>query len=285
MKRIFQFEENDDPIDICKDNVFKAVFTKETPASREALSRLISALIGREVYIESICANEPPIDNLRDRQIRFDINCVTKNGELVNVEMSLNPVSFEPIRLEFYAGKLFAGQDIKGIDKTYNNLKQAYQIAVLAKEQFFPDKEFFHNFEYYDPINMVSLNGRTRIITLELSKLEKIVEKSVKEMSAKESWAVYFRYLTDTGKRSKINEIVKHEEGIAMASEVLMTISKDWEERMRLMSIEKNELDYQSGIAYAKQTGREEGKHEIAQKLKDRGFSTEEIMEVTGIRI
>ncbi|MCL2130332.1 MAG: hypothetical protein FWH35_08270, partial [Treponema sp.] len=37
---------------------------------------------------------------------------------------------------------------------------------------------------------------------------------------AQESWAVYFRYLTDKGKRYKINEILEHEEGIAMASDV-----------------------------------------------------------------
>jgi hypothetical protein len=28
--------------------------------------------------------------------------------------MSLNPDPFEPVRLEFYAGKLFTGQDIRG---------------------------------------------------------------------------------------------------------------------------------------------------------------------------
>jgi len=38
-----QFDDSDDLIDICYDNVFKAVFTKETPESRGALSRLVSA--------------------------------------------------------------------------------------------------------------------------------------------------------------------------------------------------------------------------------------------------
>jgi hypothetical protein len=41
------FDNADDPIDICMDNVFKAVFTRETQASQTALSKLISALIGR----------------------------------------------------------------------------------------------------------------------------------------------------------------------------------------------------------------------------------------------
>jgi hypothetical protein len=85
------FTENDDPIDIRRDNVFKAVFTKDIPASQKALGKLVSALIGREVAIVTIIANEPPIDDLRDRQIRFDIRCKAENGEPVNVEMSLSP--------------------------------------------------------------------------------------------------------------------------------------------------------------------------------------------------
>jgi len=42
-----QFDDSNDLIDICYDNVFKAVFTKETPESRGALSRLVSAFIDR----------------------------------------------------------------------------------------------------------------------------------------------------------------------------------------------------------------------------------------------
>ena len=45
------FDETDDLVDICLDNVFKAVFTRETPASQIALSRLVSALIGQDVSI------------------------------------------------------------------------------------------------------------------------------------------------------------------------------------------------------------------------------------------
>jgi len=275
------FDDSDDPIDICLDNVFKAVFTRNTHASQGALSKLISALIGREVSIIAINANEPPIDNLRDRQIRFDINCKAENGELVNVEMSLNPGPFEPVRLEFHAGKLFTGQDIRGYDKSYDDLKQAYQIAILAKDRFFSDEVILHTFEYYDMEHSVSLNGKSRIITLELSKLDKVIEKPIKDMSAPEHWGIFFRYLTDKAKRGKINEIIEYEEGIAMASEVLISISKDEIERARLMSEYKYELDLQSKMVHAKrqglQEGRQEGRQEILNLLKS-GKSVEEII-------
>jgi hypothetical protein len=133
-----RFDETDDLIDICLDNVFKAVFTRNTPESQGALSSLLSAIIGRKLEVVAITTNEPPIDNLRDRQIRFDINCRTEKGQLVNVEMSLNPDAYEPVRLEFHAGKLFTGQDVRGTDKSYDDLKEAYQIAIVAKEWTLP---------------------------------------------------------------------------------------------------------------------------------------------------
>jgi hypothetical protein len=57
-----KISENDDVIDICMDNVFKAVFTKDIPESKGALSKLLSAVIGCEVTVIAINANEPLVD-------------------------------------------------------------------------------------------------------------------------------------------------------------------------------------------------------------------------------
>ena len=275
----------DDIIDIRIDRVFKAVFTRNTQESRGALSKLISALICREVRIETISDNEPPVDDLRERQIRFDINCKALTGELINVEMSLNPSPFEPIRLEYYGGKLFTGQGIRGEGKNYIHLNQVYQIAILAKEKFFDDRVFIHTFEYYDPVNGISLNGKTKIITLELSKLNKIVEKPIKETSSQERWALFFEYLTVKEKRGKINEVIEQEEGIAMASKEVIKFSKDEIERARLISEEKYELDTRTRIYVAKlegerkgvRKGERKGERKIIDLLKS-GKSPEEII-------
>jgi hypothetical protein len=64
-----------------------------------------------------------PIGNLKERNIRFDIACKTEKGKLLNVEMSLNPDRYEPVRLEYYGGKLHTGQDIHGIKKATKTLK------------------------------------------------------------------------------------------------------------------------------------------------------------------
>jgi hypothetical protein len=114
------------------------------------------------------------------------INCLSDGGKLMNVEMSVNPDNFEPIRLEFHTGKLFTGQDIRGIQKTYNALNDAYQIAFLVKGRFFEDAGFLHTFEYYGELRKMPLGGRTHIITVELAKLDYLLDKPVNEMSASE---------------------------------------------------------------------------------------------------
>jgi ribosomal protein L24E len=53
------FAEDDDIMDICRDDVFKAVFTRDTPESQKALAKLVSALTGREMSVVTINANEP----------------------------------------------------------------------------------------------------------------------------------------------------------------------------------------------------------------------------------
>jgi predicted transposase/invertase (TIGR01784 family) len=282
-------------LDIRYDPVFKAVFTRDTPKSKGALSDLISALIGRAVKVETIIANEPPIDDLRQRYLRFDVVCKTEKGELVNVEMSFNPDSCEQARLEYYVGRLFSGQEIHGGTKNYNDLKETYQIAILAKTKFFSDENLTHNFLYYDPDTGVPFVGKTRIITVELVKTKPIVDKPAEEMTDAEAWAVFFQYLTDEDKSAKIIEIIKREEGIAMAVDTLVNVTKDEIEYARMTTLLKSELDWQSREVNAKREGRNEGRNEgrdegrneacldIARNLKGMGLPISQIAEGTGL--
>jgi predicted transposase/invertase (TIGR01784 family) len=287
MKTTIQFSDTDELLDIRYDNVFKAVFTRNTPASKGALSDLISSFIGKKVTVASITANEPPIDDIRDRSVRFDISCKTQSGELVNIEMSLNPDSRELVRFEHYACKLFTRQDVRGVEKDYADLKEAYQIAILDKELYFNDEALIHTFRYYDPLHAVSLEGKSRIITVELAKAERVMEKPVDEIAGNEAWAAFFRYLTDRDKRAKINEILQREEGIAMASEVLIEITRDDIEWARQLSEEKRILDYQSDMASAKRKGRQEGQQqkalEVARNALAAGASMEIVKKITGL--
>jgi predicted transposase/invertase (TIGR01784 family) len=283
----FPFGDGTRILDIRYDPVFKAVFTRDTPKSKGALSDLISALIGRVVSVETIVANEPPTGYMGQKKIRYDIACRSKNEEPVNVEMSFHPIDDELNRLEYFASRLFVGQDIQGVDKTYGDMKETYQIAILAQRLFFPDKNLTHTFQYYDPLANVSLDGKIRIITLELEKTATFIGKPVEEMTNTELWAAYFQYLTDEAKREKIKEIIDREEGIAMAMNALYQVTADEEEYARLTTIIKSELDWQSREVSARRKGLREGRNEAgleyARKMKADNMPISQISKYTGL--
>jgi predicted transposase/invertase (TIGR01784 family) len=242
--------------------VFKTIFTGENPLSQGALKRLIAAYIGREVDILAVTANEPPASDIRDRQIRYDIRVKFNKGELANVEMTLHPRGSEVLRLEYYTARLFSGQDIQGSDKGFEDLTRTYQISLVRSRRIFPDQALVHHFEYYDREQGVSLDGRTKIIIVELEKAEWIAGKPVSEMSREEMWAAFFRYAKDRERRSLVNKLLRAEEGIGMVGEMLLTISRDEAERARLESEFKYNLDRQAERTEARREGLMEGRAE-----------------------
>jgi predicted transposase/invertase (TIGR01784 family) len=270
-------------LDIRNDPVFKAVFTRDTPMSRTALSALISALIEQTVAVETIVANEPATGFLGQKKIRYDISCMSKKREPINVEMSFHPIDDELNRIEYFASRLFVGQDIEGIEKTYSDLKETYQISILAQKSFFTDKYLTHTFQFYDPQANVSLDGKIRIITLELDKADAFIGKPVEEMTNTELWAAYFQYLTDETKREKIKEIINHEEGIAMATNTLRQVSAEYEAYCLQTSLMKGELDWRSGMRDAKLEGRNEEKLESARRMKADNMPVSQISKYTGL--
>jgi predicted transposase/invertase (TIGR01784 family) len=114
---------------------------------------------------------------------------------------------------------------------------------------------------------------------VELSKLEETVQKPIKAMSTIEKWAVFFRYCLDKERRELINAMIRDEEGITLASEVLLSVSKDEVERARLLSEYKFEVDLQSDRVHA----RREGIKEVARNALAEGASLEFVRKITGL--
>ncbi|MDR2133721.1 MAG: PD-(D/E)XK nuclease family transposase [Treponema sp.] len=281
---------------LCEKGGRRSVRIRDNPLSQGALKRLVSAYIGRNVELIAVTANEPPGTDFRDRQIRYDISVKLDGGEPANVEMTLNPRNFEALRLEYYTARLFAAQNIKGTWKDYGDLLHTWHISLIGSRTLFPDRWGIHQFEYYDPKQGTAFGGRTHIIVVELEKAGLFEGKAPKALSDAEKWALFFRYVKDKGKRGLVNELLRKEEGIAMAGEVLLTISRDEAEWARLESEYKYEVDRQSFIVGAHREGLAKGlvrgeakaaqrshleKLESARKMKQDGLSVEKIHKYT----
>ncbi|GMB10617.1 MAG: PD-(D/E)XK nuclease family transposase [Candidatus Improbicoccus devescovinae] len=249
------------------DPIFKALFTSETYESKEALKDFLSAFTDQKVIEATLLPNEPSITQREEKQIRFDFSCKFNSGERATVEMALKHRPDELTRSEYYVSKLFISQESKGEDD-YDKLMSAYQITLLAEGKFFDDNKTVHNFEYYDKENNISLDGKTRIITFEMSKLDK---KTIPD-NQKDNWGAFLKWANDKTKLEDINKIIESEGGIAMAAEALRGISLNEIMQIRAIEAEKKVKDYQSDMARSKREGiqigeargRQEGIREMA---------------------
>jgi predicted transposase/invertase (TIGR01784 family) len=228
-------------LDPREDSVFKAIFTKDTPASRGALRSLVSAYLHRELDVLAVIANEPPVHTTQDRQIRYDIACVFNDGEKADVEMTLCPGKFEARRMEYYLTRLHCSQELKG-DPDYAGVKRSYQISFLG-ENLFKDQVILHSFEYYDPEHDISLDGRTKLVVVELKKVERLSKEPLERLSVEERWALFFQSASDPERLELVNRLVESEEGIAMAGETMIEITPEEKAYFLQMSRDKYKFD------------------------------------------
>jgi predicted transposase/invertase (TIGR01784 family) len=259
-------------LDPREDPVFKAIFTKDTPASRGALRSLVFAYLGRELDILTIIANEPPVHTSADRQIRYDIACVFNNGEKADVEMTLFPGKFEAPRMEYYLARPHCSQELKG-DPDYAGVKRSYQISFLG-ENLFKDTGMRHRFEYYDRENDIRLDGRTKLVVIELRKVNRLSEEPLERLSGEERWALFFQSASDPGKLGLVNRLLETEEGIAMAGQTMIEITPEEKAYFLQMSRDKYKFD-----EWARRRELWEKDQEITGKVQELAEKNQELAE------
>jgi flagellar biosynthesis/type III secretory pathway protein FliH len=127
-----------------------------------------------------------------------------------------------------------------------------------------------------------------------LEKLEETAGKAVSGMSRKERWACFFRYYRDRTKEGLIEELVKSEEGIAMAAEVIEGFSAEQVAYFHEVSKEKYQLDmqahrdeahelgYAEGLEEGSAAGLEEGQRRVFELLES-GKTLEEAKHILGL--
>jgi predicted transposase/invertase (TIGR01784 family) len=175
---------------------------------------MLSAFTGLDIEKSTVIENEPPMDiSAEEKQIRLDVNCITADGEKINIEMqartmfgdnSENGHSNLCCRSIYYVSKLFIGQKVK----YYNEMSRTFNIMV-CDFPVFDDEKFIHRFHYRD--GELTLNDITCIIYVELPKIKKAAEKSFPEMTPEERWAFLIEYADDKKFFAKAKEFTAKE--------------------------------------------------------------------------
>jgi hypothetical protein len=95
-----------------------------------------------------------------------------------------------------------------------------------------------------------------------MSKLEYTLNKRVEELTGIEMWGLFFGYAQDPRYREIINNIIRTKEEVGMATELLLEVSQDAEERARIRSRKKFLMDQTSNLLTAEKRGRLAGMEE-----------------------
>jgi predicted transposase/invertase (TIGR01784 family) len=269
------------------DRVFKLILT--SPQAKPVLKDLISAIIERPVTDVVVRNNEIPVEDTQEKAERLDVNCKTDDGSQVDLEMQasrLEGSGGEHRNLKgksiYYLCDLHSSQPSKGL-RRYDKLVQTYQVTFCSYTVFPNRKEYVNSFSMRHDEDNELLTDAIRVIYLELSKLDEILEKPVADMTDLEKWAVFFRYANVPTHRETVNKIIESKEAFQMAGELLMSVSQDERERAVNRSRRMYQTDLQSDMATAEDNGELRGRLAVARNLMKRNRPIDEIIEDTGL--
>jgi predicted transposase/invertase (TIGR01784 family) len=131
------------------------------------------------------------------------------------------------------------------------------------------------------------LHNAVQAMFVELTKLKEVVRKPVGLMTGLEKFSVFLKYAANPDYRGVVNSVIESEEGLAVAGELLISISKDERERAIFRNRRIALADYESNMITAERIGRNRGMAEsmlaVARNALQKGLSIEDIVGITGL--
>ena len=254
------------------DLTFKAVFGRDKEECKEALKRLLNAILG--INIEEITYVNPlNIEEFEgDKETEFDIEIETETKERIDLEIQLRGKPYFNDRLAFYCARLMPETIETGED--YNELSKSMVVCLADFKLFNETERYDCRFKFIEKQEHFELTDKMEIVIFEMAKLAK--NKEVCDMTEMEKWLYYLKYVGTGIEEELVEEIVKESEGVNMANEILRTISADERMRSIMRSREKFLRDRITEINYAEEKGRKEGiekgKKEGIEKGKKEGI-------------
>jgi predicted transposase/invertase (TIGR01784 family) len=267
------------------DFVFKLVFGDKRRV--ELLTAFLQAVLDLPVEeYEKVTIVDPNVkkEYSKDKAGILDVKIHTKSGNVIDVEIQVEPNAPLEKRILFYQAKMLAEQISEG--DGYDVIKPVISIVITDFPLIEGSKAYHHRFRFYDAKNKVELTNVLEINTLELAKLPKTSDE------------------TDLFDWMRLI-LAKSEEEYTMLAEkkpifkkvvaVVKKLSADEEARLEYDKHELWRMDYAATMRNAARKGMERGlekglekgeaksKIETAQKMKSKGFSVADIADITGL--
>ena len=273
------------------DLTFKKVFGEHPDLVISFLNALLPIEPDEEIKdVEYLNPELVPQNPFRKDSI-VDVRCRDINGRQFIVEMQMMWTSAYKQRVLFNASKAYVSQLEKGGD--YELLQPVYSLN-LVNDTFSESTEYYHDFRIVETAETREVIEGLRFIFIELPKF------TPKNYGDKRMQVLWLRYLTEINEHTRevpqelmenpdINKAVTQLEESAFTEAQLLGYDKFWDiistAKMHISSSrrEAHEKGFKEGREEGRKEEREEERLKNASKMKAKGFTIEDIAEITGL--
>lgn len=256
------------------DFVFKLIFGEEK--NKRILQAFLSTLLRidkKELEDIKLLNTELLKKFKEDKKGILDVRVETKDGKHIDIEIQVLPSKHMAERSLFYWGKMYTGQISPG--DTYDKLQKCIAINIVNFEHI-PLNKIHTKFHILEYDTGYKLTDALEIHFLELPKLEKIEEiKDIDDPSL--DW---LRFI-NAESREEIEVLVKTNNDIKDAYEILQEISQSKEKRQAYEARQAEIMDQMTREKAAKEEGVDIS-IQIFKYLKE-NKGVEEIVKLTGV--
>ena len=271
-------------LSLTNDYVFRRIFGEK---NLEALADFLSAVLDMPIdELAELEVVDPNIhrDRIDGKSSMLDLRVHTQRGEILNIEVQVNPEHSFGKRITFYNSSIYSGQLGRGED--YSKLKRTISIVITNFVFIHENNDCFNRFRWYNINNGAMLTDAQEINTLELAKLSENDDGT-------RLWQ--WLKLLMLKREDEMEELAKNNDAMKNVIVTLREMSEDEAERMLAEAREKEERDrrssYVSGVldgekqgeARGIEIGEEKAKQETARRMKAEGLSTDTIVRITGL--
>ncbi|MDR3222600.1 MAG: Rpn family recombination-promoting nuclease/putative transposase [Methanobrevibacter sp.] len=267
--------KKDEDIDILKNFIFKLVFGRI--ASRELLEDFLERILGTKVEIEQIANNEIVRETSNFKNLNLDLVIITKEDHIISIEVQDEPIYGMQNRIQGYSSGL--GSVLLKRGDEYFIFEKVICVAILNHKLYKQKKnEYVHRFRIVNTEDY-SIFGDDLLEIIFFDKMKK------ENFNINDPLDHLFMYLYGLLTDDELTTVFAEDSLIRKIEEAKNMISKSEEAEILKVEIEKREMDEKVRLIIAKEEGIKEGvekeKINLALKLKNKGFSLEEISEIT----
>ncbi len=264
------------------DFVFKFVFTNDLGALASLISSILFPNGDKKLEVIEIISSEiiPIFKNGKRTFLDLKLLCKilpSEDENYIQVELQIAEQSGYIQRSLYYASGLIQHQLKAG--ESYFQLTPIIQINILDFS-LLPGESIVCRFLLKEKDSNAILTEDFQIIYVELSKFQKTEIEDL--LTEAEIWFYLLNNIQNLTEKSRM-EILKKKPDLKNAFGVLEMYSSDPEKQREFEERLRADENYAYELAVKFEKGKLEKSLETARKMKDKGFSIDDIIEITGL--